>query len=191
MMAKTTKRPRQRKAPPLAEGKVQRKPERRAPAPERSIVQVKRAPSAPRAAPVVQIETEAGPIDKLSNEGFAIIEEMDRLHQDLFRESLEGCQDQLAAFDLDPDDLDTVPAHWRAELRDELAVKRRHAIAKAALLPSRSAPAALETMRAMVNQTVRARGREHGMTVHRLNVAVVVGGVKHEYSEIEIGAEEE
>lgn len=190
-MTKAPKRPRQRKAPAAAvEGEViQRKPERRAPASERSIVQVKRA--VPRSVPVVEIQTEAGPIDKLSNEGFAIIEEMERLHQDLFRESLEGCQDQLAAFDLDPEDLETVPAHWRSELRDDLAVKRRHAIAKAALLPSRSAPAALETMRAMVNQTVRARGREHGMAVHRLNVAVIVGGVKHEYSEIEIGAEEE
>lgn len=142
------------------------------------------------AAPMVEVLTPNGPLKKLTDDGIAKAERAQQLLQDVFTESLEIVQDQLAAFDIDPDAKgEDVPAHWRTELPDEIAVQRRKRIAQASLLPGRDAPCAFEAARAVVQNTMRMQAKQMNvMNVKKLNVAVLVGGTKHEYPELEIVA---
>lgn len=166
-----------------------------------SAVERKPAPSAPKAKPSKVVETvgevvSAGPIvepkrivDAITAAQTKKAEWAQDLLQDVFVESLETIQDASAAFDLDPDALDEIPASWRKELSDERAVKRRHRVAKAALQNNREAPVALQMATNVVQNVVRMQAKQHGaLTIKRLNVAVVIGGTKHDYPELEMKA---
>jgi hypothetical protein len=174
---------RKREPPPHARGRYAK----RGKAPKAAKVAASPSAAPASSAPIVKVMTPEGPVDKLTSVGIAKIERAQQLIQDVFVESLETVQDQLCAFDLDPDAPDEVPAHWRAELPDEIAIRRRQRVAQAGLMSKKEAPVALETARAVVQNTLRMQNKQMNvMNVKKLNVAVVVGGVKSSYPELEI-----
>lgn len=60
---------------------------------------------------------------------------------------------------LDPEELDTVPPEWEAEL-GEAEAKRKHRIARASWLPSKDAPTALSTNLKIAVGIIRSRAAD-------------------------------
>ena len=118
----------------------------------------------------------------------SLAEKRDEALQDvtdrLLSESQGILADSLATFDLDQDDLDKPkpPKEWVDEFGSKRA-HRRLRVARAASLPKKDAPIALEQARAIMVGVVSAKAREKGGN-KTLNVAFVNVPAPPEYAKV-------
>jgi hypothetical protein len=88
-----------------------------------------------------------------------LMEDMQTLENEMYHDHLKVMAGVAGFADLDPENIDEIPQKWIEDMGPSEA-KRKHRVAKAAWLPNKDAPIAIQTSTKVAVGIIRARATE-------------------------------